>query len=239
VPKADFTYGRDALTPGGALPGWVVQQVRSKLLSRGLVVLPSDTCYSLAALAADDETHDLLNAVLGRGFSPLSLVFPSYLRAQEFIEIDRLSALLFERFTPGPITIVCPATDRVPRKFLTQTIASARGTIGARISDSFPEREVAASTPYPLTTVAIREPGNGAAVRDFSRALEIVEAGTGRLGIPWGAIAGEILYPNHSTVVEVNQNQVRLLREGHIPFDTVLAAVRENPIPGSATEDGG
>jgi L-threonylcarbamoyladenylate synthase len=232
-----FIHGLEHATEGGAPPTWVVQQARRRLLRRGFVVLPSDTCYSLAALAIDDETYDSLNSILGRPPSPVSLVFPSLLRASEFVELSNYAATLFERLTPGPITIVAKATHLVPAKFLSHAISSARGTIGARISDSIIERDIAASIQYPLITAAVREPATGAAVRSFDRAIEIVRKGTETCPATWGAIEGKITYSDHSTVIEVLDEKIRLIRDGHVPYSEIQETLRQHPISEFAMED--
>jgi L-threonylcarbamoyladenylate synthase len=224
-------------TDGGALPTSRVQQVRSKLLGRGFVLLPSDTCYSLATLAVDEAARNNVNTILDRKEGPISLAFSSYLQVQQFVEVDNTTALLLERFTPGPITIVCKAKDVVSKEFLARTIASADGTVGVRIADSYIERDVAASTKYPLMSVAVRDLNTGEAIQDFKQALEVVSLGIERLGgAGWAAIEGDIFCAHHSTVVRVGGvDRVELLREGDIPFTWIQDAI--NGMSGWTIED--
>jgi L-threonylcarbamoyladenylate synthase len=232
-----FVIDKMQRTDGGALPTSLVQQVRSKLLGRGFVLLPSDTCYSLGTLAVDEAARNNVNAILGRKEGPISLAFSSYLQVQQFVEMDNTTALLLERFTPGPITIVCKAKDDIPKEFLTHTIASADGTVGVRIPDSSIERDVAASTPYPLMSVAVRDLNTGEAIQDFKQALEVVSLDIERLGgAGWAAIEGDIFCGLHSTVVRVGGvDKVKLLREGDISFEEILNAIKS--ISGWAIED--
>ncbi|MEI9994708.1 MAG: Sua5/YciO/YrdC/YwlC family protein [Rhizomicrobium sp.] len=223
--KPDLIVGRDERTRNGALRTYIVQQARNSLLKQGFVLLPSDTCYSLAMLAADEAAHATVNRILNRKKAPLSLAFPSYLEVQGFVDMDAITAALLERFCPGPLTVVCRATDKLPEKFLTHTIASTRHTIGVRIPDSIVERDIAASTRYPLTTVAIRDPKTNVPVRDFGKAIEILSDGIAKVGdASWIAIEGGEFYSDHSTVVEAvgGAERVRLLREGDIPFRAIL-----------------
>ncbi len=225
--QPDYTIEKSDRTRGGGLSTGAVQLLSGKLMRRGYILLPSDTCYSLAAIAIDDTVHGRINAILNRGDDPISLAFPSYFQLQQFVHVDRVAAALLEQFTPGPITVVCRANEKIPKRFLTHTIKSGRGTIGVRIPDSYVERDIAASTPYPLTTVAVRDPKTKREIRDFSRALRVVGAGIERCGgAGWAAVAGEAFYAHHSTVVEVvgGAEGVTLLRKGDIPFDRIVAA---------------
>ncbi len=122
----------------------------------------------------------------------MSVAFSSYLQVQRFVEVSNTTALIFEHFTPGPITIVAKAKPNISREFTSQAIGSSDGIIGARISDSFIEREVAASTADLLVSVAIRDSQTGEPIQNFEKAMEVVELGTERLGgAHWLAIEGE------------------------------------------------
>lgn len=224
--KPDFIIDSMQRTYGGALPTSIVQQVRSKLMRRGFILLPSDTCYSLGALAIDEGTRKTIDTVLNRKEEPVSLAFSSYLQVQRLVEVGNMTALLFERFTPGPITIVCKAKNNVSREFVEQALGSLDGTIGVRISDSFTEREVAACTHEPVMSVAVRDLQTGEPVQDFGKALEIVSSGVERLGgAGWAAIKGDAFYGLHSTIIRVREsNKVELLREGDISFDEIMSA---------------
>lgn len=237
--KPDFIIDRWKRTDGGALPTSIVQQIRSQLMRRGFVLLPSDTCYSLGALAIDEATRKNINIVLRREEEPISLGFSSYLQVQRFVKVGDTAALLFERFTPGPITIVCKAKNNVSKEFVEQALGSFDRTIGVRISDSFIEREVAACAYEPVMTVAVRDLRTKEPIQDFGKALEIVTSGIERLGdVGWGAIEGEAFYGLHSTVIRVgDSNKVELLREGDIPFDEILSAT--NSISRLAMKDWG
>jgi L-threonylcarbamoyladenylate synthase len=233
----DFIIDRTQRTRAGALPTAAIQQIRRTLTGGGCVVVPSDTCYSLGVMAASRNAHEQINAILNRKKMPISLAFPSLLTIQQFVEVDLVSAILLERYTPGPITVVCKAYDTIPAEFLSHTIASPRGTVGVRIPDSWIERDVAACIPRPLTTVAVREPDD-AAVRHFQRAVELVEAGMRRVGrpIPWGAVEGDVdgdgFYAHHSTVVEAvtgGPRRLHVWREGDIPVEELEATARLVP----------
>jgi L-threonylcarbamoyladenylate synthase len=206
----------------------VLEQVRGMLLRGGCVLLPSDTCYSLGALPINEGTRANVNAILDRNLGPISLAFGSYPQVQEYVAVNAMIALLLERFTPGAITIVCKARDEIPDDFLMNTIGSSDRTIGVRIPDSHIEREIAASTQYPLMTVAVRE--TGAEIRDFRQALEVVTHGTEKIGgADWAAIEGDAAFrDSHSTVIRVSSvDKIELIREGDIPFADIQGYVND------------
>ena len=224
-------------TDGGSLPTSVVQQVGAALLRWGFVLLPSDTCYSLGALPIDESVRNKVNVILSRKDEPISLAFGSYLQVQRFVQMDNTTAMLLERFTPGPITVVSKAKPDISKEVLTRTIGVTDGTIGVRIPDSRIERDIAASTQYPLMTIAVRDLDTGEAIQEFDRALEIVSQGIDKVGgAGWAAIEGDEFYASHSTVVRVSGvGKVELLREGDISFADIQEAIKT--LSGWAVED--
>ena len=235
----DFIYDTMYRTDAGALPTSLVQRVRSKLLRRGFVLLPSDTCYSLGALALDEGTRKNVNTILSRQDDPISVAFSSYLQVERMVEVSNSTALLFERFTPGPITIVTKANQSVSEEFTAKALGSHDRTIGVRLPDSFIEREIAGSTQFPLMSVAIRDSVTGEPIQDFQKAIQKVKHGIEKLGgAGWLAIEGEHFYALHSTIIRSSElNRVELLREGDIMFDEITSVM--GGISGSAMEDWG
>src|SRR3712207_2679329 len=96
--KPQFEIKSWQRTPGGSLPTSILQQLGTRLLQRGLVLLPSDTCYSLGALPVDESVRNKVNAILGRKDEPISLAFSSFLHVQQYVQMDNTTAMLLERF---------------------------------------------------------------------------------------------------------------------------------------------
>jgi L-threonylcarbamoyladenylate synthase len=227
-----LTISKAERSPGGSLSVRHIDTVERTLRQRGYILLPSDTAYSLAAIAEDRELQVRLNKILSRPDWPISLAFPSASAAREWIVSDLIVDHLMERFCPGPITIVCKAkSPPVPAAFFDTTIASHDGTIGVRIPDSVVEREVAGCTKYPITTAAVRDIRTGEAISGFTQALGIVSAGTDLVPEAiWCAIEGEMVYPRHSTVVRVTTaGRLELIRAGHVPLEELERSVAELP----------
>jgi L-threonylcarbamoyladenylate synthase len=230
--KPFLTVGKAERSPGGSLSVRHIDIVERTLKDLGYVLLPSDTAYSLAAIAHDRALQVRLNKILSRPDWPISLAFASASAAREWIVPDLIVDHLMERFCPGPITIVCKAkAPRVSTTFFDTSIASHDGTIGVRIPDSVVEREVAGCTNYPITTAAVRDLRTSEAVSDFSQALGIVSTGTDLVpDATWCAIEGEMVYPKHSTVVRVTMaGRLELIRAGHVPLEELERSVAELP----------
>lgn len=226
-----FIIRRDERTPGGSLRVRSLEAISRQLLDGGYIMLPSDTAYAIAALAVRADTQEKINKILDRPNWPLSLAFPSVLAARKWTSPNIVVDCLLEQFCPGPITIVCKAEPSLPASFFDRAISSADRTIGVRIPDSTIERDVAACTNFPITTVAVRKPHGGDAITSFEPALEIIRKGMRNSGSTgWCAIEDRMVYDHHSTVVQVLEHEgVKLLREGYVPFSEIESAIRSLP----------
>lgn len=230
--KLRFKISKEDRTLNGSIKNRDIQVIKQHLLHSNLIIVPSDTCYSIAACVFNDEIYKKINKILNRKDIPISIAFPNYTVAEEFGDLNIRVRGLLEKFTPGPITVICSVTNRDTRlKKVGQVIRSKDNTIGIRIPDSQIEREVAGSTKYPITTVAVRDT-NGKIVQDLDEAIEIVLMGIEKLNEPIevGAIEGDNFYKTHSTVVKVIDGNIKLERKGEIPFDKIKSVIDDYPI---------
>ena len=210
-----------------------LEQIVRVLKAPGLVLLPSDTSYSIAAWLDTAEIRDKINLVLERSDDPISLAFPSMDLVRQWTEPNRIAEGLLKRFTPGPITVVCRASRLIPDEVTEEAWRSQNRTLGVRIPNSIEEQQVALAGRIPVTTVAVRDVrGDGTAVTTFAKAIELVQAGVDRIGgVPWCAIEGEIDSSGRtSTVIEVleEDGNHRIVREnGPISPDELRACIAE------------
>jgi L-threonylcarbamoyladenylate synthase len=230
----EIIISKDDRTRGGSLPGAEQTKVTEILLSGGFILLPSDTCYSIAALIPQSETERRrINTLLGRPDIEISLAFPSILSTRQWIAQHAVVEALLKKYCPGPITVICAALHEelvLPSRFIMRSINVPDRTIGVRIPDSIIERDVAACTEFPITTVAVRTTGYKDPIQDFAAALDIVRSGVTDIGpARWGAIEGADFYVQNSTIVRIpgDGQVVDLVREGDISFSEIQAYLAE------------
>jgi L-threonylcarbamoyladenylate synthase len=220
---------RDDRDASGNLRREHLGEMGRTLRASGFVLLPSDTAYSIAAWLDTAQIRDQINTMLNRDDDPISLAFPSLDLVKEWTEPNRVAELLFERFTPGPITVVCRASRLIPAEVAEEAWRSQNRTIGIRIPNSAEEQQVAEAERTPVTTVAVRN-ASRQPVTSFTEAVEIVREGMERIGgAPWCAIEGDIQYTDTSSVVEPIGEDGRyvLHREGVIKEPEILACIAD------------
>lgn len=223
-------------TANGALRSVDVARIKNCLLNHGLVILPSDTCYSLAGLAVSRQLPKKINQILKRNDEPISLAFPNFKMVEEYASLNIFTANLLETFTPGPITVICEANKDISQKLASEVTRSKDYTLGVRIPDSFIEREIANCTKYPITTVAIRN-NKKVPLKNFVKAIEIVKRGIQAIDetISLIAIEGDEKFSESiSTVAKYNKikKKIEIIRSGSISKDEITSINSKYPIWG-------
>ena len=177
-----------------------LEEISRILQAPGFVLLPSDTAYSIAAWLDTAQIRDNINKMLNRDDDPISLAFPSLDLVQKWTEPNRVADGLFDALYPGPITVVCRASCRIPAEVAEEAWRSQNRTIGVRIPNSAEEWQVAGAGENDSAGES-RSPRWRYGTRE-QRACHLVHSGRRDRaggheaigGARWCAIEGEIRY---------------------------------------------
>lgn len=183
-----------------------VSEASDVLLLGGVVVIPTDTVYGLAASAWNDEAVDRLFALKGRDRGKpiavfiLDLAFASGLVGEAAPEAVRLAA----RHWPGPVTLVVPAGPEAP-----PLLSAGTGSIGLRSPDhAFCRALLERSGPLAVTSA------NRSGEPPPRTAAEAVRGLLGPLDLV--VDQGELPPGLPSTVVRVDAAGATVLRQGSV-----------------------
>ena len=183
-----------------------------------VVAFPTDTLYGLAVDPRSDAALDALYALKGRNADRrVALIAASLAQAEEVAEIAGVARRLGERFWPGPVTLVVPA-----RGGLASRSVSAEGLVGIRVPDHHVARALADACGYPLTATSANVTGSAG----LSLPDEVADA------LPDVAVlldAGPSPGGPPSTLIEATGVDVRLLREGALPWSRVVEFLSTPP----------
>lgn len=81
----------------------------------GLVAMPTETVYGLAANALDGVAVAKIFAAKGRpGFNPLIVHVPDVAAAEKLVVMNDVARLIAESFWPGPLTMILPRIENCP-----------------------------------------------------------------------------------------------------------------------------
>lgn len=99
----------------------------------GLVALPTETVYGLAARADSDEAVARIYEAKGRpSFNPLIVHVASTDQAERLAVFDERARVLADRFWPGPLTMVLPLRDDAG---LAVAVSASLPTIALRVPE--------------------------------------------------------------------------------------------------------
>lgn len=180
----------------------------------GLIAFPTDTVYGIGCSAENPRGINRLYEVKNRERDkPIPLLIADRSELEDLVQIiPPMAEVLMERFWPGPLTLIFPGSETLP------TELSPTDTIGVRLPDHNFTRQLIRVT-GPLATSSANISGRVSAhtaddvLNQVGSQIELV--------IDGGETRGE----RASTVVDCTKEPVRILRQGPISKDIILASL--------------
>ena len=129
------------------LIGTDIQRAAEILSQCGIVAIPTETVYGLAANAVDPIAVSRIFEVKKRpSFDPLIVHLGPRMKIDEFvIDIPTQAELLIEKYWPGPLTLVLPKKKLIPH-----LVTSGLDTVGLRMPDHAVTQKLLNLLDFPL-----------------------------------------------------------------------------------------
>ena len=182
----------------------------------GLVAIPTETVYGLGANGLDENAVLKIFEAKGRPQdNPLILHVADPKEIERFCHsIPQAAYDLADAFWPGPLTIVLPAKDIVPKR-----TTAGLNTVGVRCPDNAVTREIIRQAGVPIAAPSANISGKPSTttaqhvLHDHEGKIDaIVDGGACRVGV-------------ESTIVDLTDERPRLLRPGGIGPEQLLAVL--------------
>ena len=190
------------------------------LKDNGVVAIPTDTLYGLAAYAFSHSAVDRVFAVKGR---PKDLALPVLVGSWEQVEkvaknLPPQTQILAERFWPGGLTMVVEKADALPDQ-----LTAGGPTVAVRMPDHPVPIALIQGLGSPITGTSANISGGAdlLSLAELTRQIgslvdQVVEVGPEPKGIA-------------STVIDITGGEPKLLRQGVILFESILEAWETGP----------
>lgn len=186
------------------------------LRNGGVVAIPTDTVYGLAAAFDDDDAVERIFRIKGR--AP-SLAIPLLLNSADAVEqyvtkIPESFWALAVAFWPGQLTIVMRKSDLVSER-----LTAGRKTVGLRVPDHPLPRHLSNSLGRAITGTSANLSGRPSLTtakeveEQLGRAVELIVDG--------GATPG----PISSTVIDLSGDSPTIIREGRITLEDIRRVI--------------
>ncbi len=204
-------------------------RIAAKLLrAGGLVAIPTETVYGLGADGLNEAAVARIFAAKGRPQdNPLILHISAPAELSNYCRnIPDTAWTLAERFWPGPLTMVLPARDIVPRR-----TTAGLDTVAMRCPQTAITREIIRLAGVPIAAPSANLSGKpstttaGHVLQDYGSEgplAAIVDAGPCRVGV-------------ESTIVDLTGPRPRLLRPGGVTPEELRQVLGELEIDRAVT----
>ncbi|MFN3504970.1 MAG: L-threonylcarbamoyladenylate synthase [Caldimicrobium sp.] len=189
-----------------------LKRIAQFLESDKVGAIPTETFYALACNPFSEKALERLFILKKREPNKPILLLLGSLDDLSLVvsHVPALALKLIKKFWPGPLTLVLPARRGLP-KLLTANL----DTIGVRLSSCELTRKVAQAFGNPITGTSANLSGSLPCKNPEEIAKVFPD-------LDFILDDGDIKSEKPSTVVEILENKIKLIREGLIPFEKIL-----------------
>jgi L-threonylcarbamoyladenylate synthase len=188
------------------------------LMSGGLVGMPTETVYGLAALATDAVAVKKVFDVKGRPYNhPLIVHVPGTAEAMKWGLFSSDAVQLSTAFWPGPLTLLLPRTSLAP-----DWVTGGRDTVAVRVPDHLITQEFLTKVGSGVVAPSANKFGKVSptlpqhVVHDLGEEIDIVLDG------------GECSVGVESTIVECIGNATQILRQGGVTQEQIEKVLKRS-----------
>ncbi len=183
-----------------------IAQAADRLRAGAVIAFPTDTLYGVGARAADPAAVARLYQVKRRpAGQPMVWLVSDRAQVEQFAVISAAATELMERYWPGPLTLVLPAS-----------LPTDGSTIAVRAPDHDVALALLTSLGEPIASSSANQAGQpppvdaDQVIAGFDDELDLVlDGGPCRIGQP-------------STILDLSGAMPRILRQGAIPSSELI-----------------
>ena len=193
-------------------------KIVTQALNEGkLIVFPTETVYGIAGNGLTLSVIDKMYQAKKRDYSkPFTLMVNDITKIKDIAYVSENEEKVIKKFMPGPITLILKKKDCI-----SNLVTANSDTVGVRIPNHEIALSILKSVDYPLATSSANISGsvNNSNIEDIINDL----ASYVDIFIK-GNISSNLLA---STVVEIKNNEVNILRNGIISKENIEEVIRK------------
>ena len=195
-----------------------IERAAALIRDGGLVVIPTETVYGLGGDATNPLSAQKIYAAKGRpSDNPLIIHISDPRDAEKYAFTNELYYRLAKAFMPGPLTVILPKKDTVPRE-----TTGGLDTVAVRCPSNPVASAIIRAAGVPIAAPSANISGRPSAtmvkyvIEDFDGRVDmIVDGGESEIGL-------------ESTIVLITENNgLVLLRPGAITYDALCCVCED------------
>ena len=183
-----------------------IKKVIEVLKKGGLIIYPTDTVYGLGCDITNVKALERIAKIKGIKLerSNFSFICHDLSNLSDYVtQIDTSTFKLLKRTLPGPYTFILPGASSLPHPF------KKKKTVGIRIPDNSIALEIVKSLGNPIVSTSIHDEDE---LLEYTTDPELIfEKWSSKVDL---VIDGGFGDNTPSTVVEVKDSEITILREG-------------------------
>jgi L-threonylcarbamoyladenylate synthase len=194
-----------------------IERAAVELRRGGVVSIPTDALYTLVADPFNLNAVGRVFAAKGReAHRSLPLLVSDFLMAEELVtELPRRFYLLARRFWPGPLTMIVPASAKVPLKVTGNT-----GRLALRQSRSRVAQMLVDCLGQPLISTSANVSGQPTC----RSGIDVFGQMDGRVDL---VLDGGVSISTGATTVDITEPYWRVIKEGSIPEREIAECLKQ------------
>lgn len=180
----------------------------------GIVAFPTETVYGVGIHFNDEEALDRLMEAKNRDYSKaITLMVADKKDISQYAYISPQAQKMIDQFMPGMITLIFKKKESVR-----DSMTNGKSTIGIRIPDSeFVLSLLKKVGPMLVTSANLSQHSNTTSTQEVLNQLD------GRIDL---VVDGKTSDNIASTVVDVSQDEIKILRAGKITEEQIEEAIK-------------
>lgn len=180
----------------------------------GIVAFPTETVYGVGIHFNDEEALDRLMEAKNRDYSKaITLMVADKADISQYAYISPQAQKMIDQFMPGMITLIFKKKESVR-----DSMTNGKSTIGIRIPDSeFVLSLLKKVGPMLVTSANLSQHSNTTSTQEVLNQLD------GRIDL---VVDGKTSDNIASTVVDVSQDEIKILRAGKITKEQIEEAIK-------------
>lgn len=190
----------------------LIRQAANVLVDGGLVIIPTETVYGVAANALDNKALERLYEIKNRPKNkPFSILIAQKNMVRQYCGNVSVSVYkLMHKFWPGPLTVILKSVDQVK--------------IGLRMPDNSVALAIINQSAVPLACPSANISDQPApvsfeqAIKDLDGLVDLaIDAGLAKVGL-------------ESTVVDLSGETPQIVRSGAIKDEEIMAVIKSKSV---------
>ena len=193
-----------------------IRKIKKALEKHGIIAFPTETVMGLGVFYDDFEAYEKLNRVKNRREDkPYTMMLGNPAHISKYAVVDHKARQLIKAFMPGSVTLLLRSKPNVPGYVTHDT-----GIIGVRVPSLVDIMEMLNGLGKPLLVPSANKAGEKPALNSeevkniFGNEIDYI-------------VEGECVGGVASTIIDLTDKDIKIIREGTITKEDILKALEE------------